>query len=229
MIGTIINTLAVVVGSCLGLRFKKGIPERCQKVFFQVIGLFTLSLGITMVVSMQHILVVIFALVLGSLFGIWCNIEKHIELLGDTLKQRLKVKNEKFSEGLISAFLLFCVGSMTILGAIQEGLGNSSDLLFTKSVLDGFSSIILASAFGVGVLFSALPLFLFQAVITLLAVQIAPFFTSEMINALTSVGGIMLIGLGFNILEIKKIAVSNILPSLLFVCLFMYLYQFINF
>ena len=82
MIGTIINTLAVVVGSCLGLRLKKGIPERCQKVFFQVIGLFTLSLGITMVVSMQHILVVIFALVLGSLFGIWCNIEKHIELLG---------------------------------------------------------------------------------------------------------------------------------------------------
>lgn len=229
MIGTIINTLSVVVGSCLGFGLKKGIPERYQKIFFQVIGLFTLSLGITMVVDMQHILIVIFSLVIGSLFGTWCNIEKQFETFGNVLKQRLKVKNEKFAEGFISAFLLFCVGSMTILGAIEEGLGKSSDLLLTKSVLDGFSSIILASAFGVGVLFSALPLFLFQAVITLLAVQVEPFFTTEMINALTSVGGVILIGLGFNILEIKKIAVSNILPALLFVCLFMYLYQTINF
>ena len=229
MIGTVVNTIAVVVGSCVGLCLKKGISERYKKSFFQVIGLVTLSLGIAMVVDMKQILVCVLAMIVGSWLGTWCNLEKKIEHLGDKLKNCLRIKNEKFSEGLITAFLLFCVGSMTILGVIQEGLGMSSDLILTKSILDGFSSIILASVFGISVLLSALPLFLFQALLTLLAMQLAPFFTTEMINVLTSVGGVMLVGLGFNILEIKKIPISNMLPSLIFVCLFMFLYQYINF
>lgn len=228
MIGTVVNTTAVVIGSCIGLGLKKSIPESYKNIFFQTTGLITLALGFAMVASMKHLIVVIFSMVIGTFFGTWCKIEERIERLGEVLKNRFNIHGERFSEGLITAFLMFCVGSMTILGAIEEGLGKSSDLLITKSVLDGFSSIILSSVFGIGVLLSALPLFLFQAAITLLAMQVAPFFTSEMIECLTSVGGIMMIGLGLNILEIKKIPVSNMLPALLFVCLFMFAFQNIN-
>lgn len=228
MIGTVVNTTAVVIGSCIGLGFKKSIPESYKNIFFQTIGLITLAMGFTMVASMKHLIVVIFSIVIGTFLGACCKIEERIERLGEVLKNRFKIHGERFSEGLITAFLMFCVGSMTILGAIEEGLGKSSDLLITKSILDGFSSIILSSVFGIGVLLSALPLFLFQAAITLLAMQVAPFFTLEMIESLTSVGGIMMIGLGLNILEIKKIPVSNMLPALLIVCLFMYVFQNIN-
>lgn len=228
MIGTVVNTTAVVIGSCIGLGFKKSIPESYKNIFFQTIGLITLAMGFTMVASMKHLIVVIFSIVIGTFLGACCKIEERIERLGEVLKNRFKIHGERFSEGLITAFLMFCVGSMTILGAIEEGLGKSSDLLITKSILDGFSSIILSSVFGIGVLLSALPLFLFQAAITLLAMQVAPFFTLEMIESLTSVGGIMMIGLGLNILEIKKIPVSNMLPALLIVCLFMFFFQNIN-
>ncbi len=121
--------------------------------------------------------------------------------------------------------MLFCVGSMTILGTIQEGMGFSSDLLITKAILDGFSSIILASVFGISVLFSAIPLFLIQGGLTLLAMQLGAFISDEMVAALTAVGGVMLIGLGFSILEIKKIPIANMLPALLVVILLVWIYR----
>ena len=152
MIGTVVNTTAVVIGSCIGLGLKKNIPESYKNIFFQTTGLITLALGFAMVASMKHLIVVIFSMVIGTFFGTWCKIEERIERLGEVLKNRFNIHGERFSEGLITAFLMFCVGSMTILGAIEEGLGKSSDLLITKSVLDGFSSIILSSVFGIGVL-----------------------------------------------------------------------------
>lgn len=218
MIGTIVNTVAVVLGSCLGMVLNKNISSRFQTILFQTIGLITIALGITMLRDMENFILIILSIVLGVFVGTWCRIEENIERLGDFLKQKLTIKNSKFSEGIITAFLLFCVGSMTILGAIQEGIGESSDLLFTKSILDFFSSIILASTFGIGILFSALPLFVFQALLTLLAMWIAPFFSPEVIGGLSAVGGVMLIGLGINMLDIKKIPVANMLPALVFVC-----------
>jgi uncharacterized membrane protein YqgA involved in biofilm formation len=142
--------------------------------------------------------------------------------LSNYLKKRFKIGSERFSEGLVTAFLLYCIGSMTILGAIQEGTGGSSDLLLTKSLMDGFSSIILASAFGVGVIVSAIPLLIFQGGITLLAMYAGSFFTPEIIQGLTSVGGILLIGLGVNILEIKKLRIMNMLPSLVIVAILLW-------
>ncbi|HBK95681.1 MAG TPA: DUF554 domain-containing protein, partial [Porphyromonadaceae bacterium] len=167
---------------------------------------------------------VVSSLAIGSLLGEWWNLERGAEQISDNLKKRFRIGSEKFSEGLVTAFLLFCVGSMTILGTIQEGTGGSPDLLFTKSLMDFFSAILLASAFGLGVVFSALPLFIFQAALTLLAGYAGSLFTDEIILGLTSVGGILLIGLGINILGIKKLRIMNMLPSLVVVVLLIWIF-----
>jgi uncharacterized protein len=224
MIGTLLNTAAVIVGASIGVLLKKSMPERVTQIYFQAVGLFTIAIGISMVWDLRHILIVVGSLAVGSLIGEWLNLEAGADKLSNYLKTKLKIGNEKFSEGLITAFLLFCIGSMTILGTIQEGTGVSSDLLFTKSLMDFFSSIILASAFGIGVIVSAIPLFLFQGALTLLAMSISQFFTPEIIHGLTNVGGILLIGLGINILEIKKLRVMNMVPSLLIVVLFLWMF-----
>ena len=225
MIGTLVNTAAVIIGGLLGLALKKRMPDRVTTIYFQAIGLFTLAIGASMAVSMEKILIVVSSLALGSLIGEWCNIERGVEKLSDYLKVRFKIGSEKFSEGLVTSFLLFCVGSMTILGTIQEGTGGSPDLLFTKSTMDFFSAILLASAMGVGVLFSSVPLFIFQAAITILARYAANLFTDDIILGLTNVGGILLIGLGINILGIKKLRIMNMLPSLVIVILFIWLFK----
>ena len=217
MIGTFVNTAAVIVGGSIGLLLKKNMPERITGIYFQAIGLFTLAIGISMVVKMEHILVIVGSLAVGSLVGEWLNFEVGAERLSTYLKIKFRVGNEKFSEGLITAFLLFCMGSMTILGTIQEGTGGSSDLLFTKSLMDFFTALLLASAFGFGVIVSAIPLFIFQTLLTLLSMYASTFFSHIIIQGLTSVGGVLLIGLGINILDIKKLRILNMLPSLLIV------------
>lgn len=225
MIGTIVNTVAVLIGGLLGLFLKKRMPERVTTIYFQAIGLFTLAIGVSMAVSLDNILIIVSSLAIGSLLGEWWDLEKCAEQISDYLKCRFKIGSERFSEGLATAFLLFCVGSMTILGAIQEGTGGSPDLLYTKSLMDFFSSILLASAFGLGVVFSSIPLFMFQATITLFARYAAHFLTDDIILALTNVGGILLIGLGINILGIKKLRIMNMLPSLIIVILFMLIFK----
>lgn len=225
MIGTIVNTAAVLIGGLLGLILKKRMPDRVTTIYFQAIGLFTLAIGASMAVSMEKILIVASSIAIGSLVGEWWDLEKGAEQMSEYLKDRFKIGSERFSEGLITAFLLFCVGSMTILGTIQEGTGGSPDLLYTKSMMDFFSAILLASAFGVGVVFSALPLFIFQAALTLLAMYAAHFFTDNIILGLTNVGGILLIGLGINILGIKKLRIMNMLPSLIIVVFLIWIFN----
>ena len=141
----------------------------------------------------------------------------------DWIKAKTRSKNDRFTEGLITAFLLFCMGSMTIVGAIEEGFGKTSDLLLTKSVMDFFSSIMLASALGIGVLFSSVLVLIFQGGITLIVMLIGKDIPPEIINEVTVTGGIILIGLSFIVLEIKKIKVINLLPALIFICLFVWI------
>ncbi len=224
MIGTIVNTVAVLIGGFIGLLLKKSMPPRITSIYFQAIGLFTLAIGISMIVKMDHILIIVSSLAIGSLLGEWLNLESATERMSLYFKKRFKIGNEKFSEGLITSFLLFCIGSLTILGTIQEGTGVSSDLLFTKSFMDFFSAILLASAFGIGVVFSAIPLFIYQALLTVLAMCAGSFLSPEMILGLTNIGGIMLIGLGINILEIKKLRIINMTPSLLIVILMLWMF-----
>lgn len=222
MIGTLVNAAAVIAGGTIGMLFNKNMPERIKSIYFQAVGLFTLAIGISMVYNMQHILIVVSSLAIGALLGEWLNLEEGAERLSNYLKTKFRIGSEKFSEGFITAFLLYCIGSMTILGAIQEGTGGSSDLLLTKSLMDGFSSIVLASAFGFGVLVSAIPLLVFQGSITLLAMYASSFFTPEIIHGLSNVGGILLMGLAINILEIKKLRIMNMLPALIVVALLLW-------
>ncbi|MCK5856372.1 MAG: DUF554 domain-containing protein [Bacteroidales bacterium] len=214
MLGTLVNVGAVIAGSLLGLVIHKRMPEKITKLVFQAIGLFTLFLGFTMAGNTSNYLIIIFSLVIGAIIGELLNIEKQINKLSDWLKTKSGSSNAKFSEGFLSSFLLFCMGSMTILGAIEEGIGGNPDLLLAKSVLDGFSSIALAAAMGIGVLFSAIPLLIYQGGLTLFASYLQDYLTTPMINELTAVGGIILIGLGINILEIKQIRVINMTPAL---------------
>jgi uncharacterized protein len=170
------------------------------------------------------LLILIFSMVVGAILGEWINLDKHINRFSEWVKLKIKSKNETFSEGMITAFLLFCMGSMTILGAFEEGTQGNSDLLIAKSVMDGFSSLALASALGIGVMFSIFPLLLFQGGLTLLAWWFGNLMPETVINEMTAAGGLMLVGLGFSIMEIKKIKVINMLPSLPVAILLAYLF-----
>lgn len=228
MLGTLVNVGTILVGSTVGILLQKRLPSHTIKLVFQAIGLFTLYLGFAMALKGQAILAIVFSLILGTATGSWLNLEHNIDKASHHLKNSLKIGNEKFSEGLLTSFLLFCIGSMTILGAIDEGLGNGSELLMTKALMDGFSSMALASAFGIGVTFSVVPLFLFQGGITLLAWWLGSFIPPYLIADLSAVGGIILIGLGINILEIKKIGIMNMLPALLWIISLSWLYKYVE-
>lgn len=229
MIGTIVNIIAIIVGGTIGLYFNTRLPQRFISIFFQVIGLFTLFLGISMSLETNHILHMIMALIIGALIGEALQLQKGAEQISGFLKTRLNIGSEKFTEGLLTAFLLYCMGSLTILGAIEEGLGESPDLLYIKSLMDGLSSIALASGLGIGVIFSVVPLLLYQGSITLFASWFGDFIPEVMVTEMSAVGGILLIGMSLSILEIKKINVMNMLPALLVIIILLWLFPEISF
>ncbi len=214
LFGTLINVATIIAGSVVGYFFNSKLPERFVKIIFQAIGLFTIFIGITMTMKTGQILILIFSMVVGSALGEWMDLEKLINRFSLWVKVKLKSDHETFSEGMITAFLLFCMGSMTILGAFEEGTQGNSDLLIAKSMMDGFSSLALASALGIGVAFSIIPLFIYQGGLTLLALWLGNLMPEAVVNEMSAVGGLMLVGLGFSIMEIKKIKVVNMLPSL---------------
>lgn len=222
--GTLFNAITVIVGSCIGLLIRRRLPKRFIEVVFAGLGLFTIFLGISMALKSKEMLLMVFALVLGGLLGEAIQIEQGLNRLSNKLKQRINSKNNQFTEGLTTAFMLFCVGSLTILGAFEEGLGNKPNLLITKGVMDGFSSIALSTAFGIGVLFSVIPLVLYQGSLTFFASFLAPVLSEVIITELSAVGGVMIVGIGINILEIKKLPVVNMLPALLLSPLLVWLF-----
>lgn len=224
-IGTFVNAGTVIIGSLIGILLRKHFPLKIKQIVFQAIGLSTLVIGIKMSLEVRNILILIFSMLLGGITGEFLGLDKGLERLTDRIKKKFKSSGEHFGEGLVTAFLIFCVGSMTIVGALDEGLRADHTVLLTKSVLDGFTSIALASTYGAGVLFSFLPLLVFQGGITLLAFISKDFFTPVMISQMTAVGGAMILGLGINLLEIKKIRIINLLPALVYVVILTRIFQ----
>ena len=163
-----------------------------------------------------YMLICIFSLVMGAIFGELIHLDQIISGLSESLKAMSGSTESQFSEGLITAFLLFCIGSMTIVGAIEEGLNQKRELLIIKSTLDGFSSIALAATFGIGVLFSVVPLLIFQGGLTVSAKKLKPVFDEKTIDVLSSVGGLLILGISFNLLGLGDINLENLLPALLF-------------
>ncbi|MEM2321283.1 MAG: DUF554 domain-containing protein [Candidatus Bathyarchaeia archaeon] len=214
MWGTFVNAIAVVAGSSMGLVLRGGFPERIKSIVFKGIGLVTLFIGFQMTLKTGNLIILFFSILIGAIIGESLDIEGRIERFGNLIKSKFGSGEDRFVEGFMTAFLVFCMGSMTIIGSIEDGLNGNPSILYAKSMLDGFASISLASVLGVGVLFSVIPLLLYQGGITVLASLSKAFFTGAIINELSAAGGIILIGLGINILEIKRIKVANFLPSL---------------
>lgn len=224
MTGTLINAAAILIGSTIGIGLNAKLPERFIKIVFQSIGLFTLFIGVFMALKTNNMFLMVLSIVSGAIIGEWINIDKYINRFGENIKNKFKSENSKFSEGLVTAFLLFCMGSVTILGAIEEGLGGKPNLLLAKSVLDGVSSVALGAALGFGVAFSIIPLLIYQGGLTLLATHFGDYFAENIINELTGIGGLMLIGLAINILEIKQLKILNMLPALLIIVVLVYFF-----
>jgi len=224
MLGTLINAGTIILGSMIGLILHQRLPEKITTIVFQGIGLFTLFLGFSMAAKTNHYLIMIFSIVIGSIIGQLLSIDSALDRFSDYLKQKVRSDNDKFTDGLITAFLLFCMGSMTILGAFEEGLGGKPNLLLSKSILDGFSSVVLSAGLGIGVIFSVIPLLIYQGGLTLFAGWVGELFNEIVINEMSAVGGLLLIGLGINILEIKKIKVVNMLPGLVIAVILAYIF-----
>jgi len=220
-VGTVINVAAIVLGSLLGLFLKQFFTEGMETIIFQALGLGTILIGLKMSLKLPdgYMLILIFSLVLGGIFGELIRLDRVILSMSDSLKSLSGSSESGFSEGLITAFLLFCIGSMTIVGAIEEGLNQKKELLIVKSTLDGFSSIALAATLGIGVLFSIIPLMIFQGGLTLSAKRLKPIFDQTTIDTLSAVGGILIIGISINLLKLGHINLENLLPSLFIVIL----------
>ena len=227
-LGSIVNASSVIIGSIIGIYFGSFLSEKIRKAIFQIIGLFTLGLGMQMSLKTNQFLILLVTLILGTVIGESVSIEKAIESMSNKLKIKLQSENKLFSEGLITAFLLYCIGSMTFIGSIEEGIHQDRTLIYTKSLMDGITSILLSSSFGTGVLFSAIPLLIFQSVLTLGAYYFESYLHPELITEISAVGGIIIIGIGLNILEITKIKVSNILPALLLIIPIYHLIYFVQ-
>ncbi|MCX7820431.1 MAG: DUF554 domain-containing protein [Brevinematales bacterium] len=217
LIGTIANVVTVIVGSSIGILFKKSIPERITKIIFDGLGLCTIAISIGMILKAENMIVIVFSILLGALTGEILKVQEFFDSLASKLKKLIKSKDENFTEGFVGAFLIFCIGAMTITGCFDEGVRGNSTILLTKAILDGFCSIALASTLGSGVLFSSIPLFIFQAALTLLSKWIEPMLSSVIINQIIATGGILVLAIGVNLLNIKKIKVSTLLPSIIYV------------
>jgi uncharacterized membrane protein YqgA involved in biofilm formation len=218
-IGTIINALLVIAGSILGVLIKNKLPQRVQDIVFDANGLITLAIGISMLLKMEDFIPILFSVVIGAIIGEFIKIEERLEKLAEAVKKKVKSKDARFTEGLVTAFLLFCVGPLTILGSFNEGLRNDRTLILTKGILDGFTSVVFTAAYGIGVAFSAIPLLIYQSALTLFASSLQGILTPFMINQFTAVGGILLLGIGINLLKLKHIRVANFLPSLVIIIL----------
>ena len=218
--GTLFNVAMVLLGSIIGLFFKQFISLELNKKIFFVMGLFTVVLGFSMAMKSTDFMLMFLSIIGGCICGESLQLDNFIFRFVDNVKKRINVKDDKFSDGVLTAFFLFCVGSMTIVGSIDEGLGKSPDILYTKSVMDGISSIILASTLGVGVLFSIFPMLIFQSGITILVFYYKDFLSLELINHISSVGGVLIIALGFKLLGYKKINPTNMLPALFLIVVF---------
>jgi len=224
MISPVVNAVAIVIGSLIGLLLKKGIPERLTDSVMKALGLCTIFIGIKGVLAGENTLILIISMVLGTLIGESLDLDLRINHLGEWVELKFKKEADEnlgIAEGFVTATLLFCVGAMAIVGSLQSGLTGDHEMIFTKSVLDFVAAIVFASTKGVGVIFSAVAILIYQGSIVLLSSWVAPFLTTTVIYEMTAVGSLLIFALGLNILGITKIKVMNLVPAIFLPILFM--------
>lgn len=238
-IGTICNVLAVVFGSGLGIWLKSGLSERFQNILMQacsmavifigasgaVAGMLTVTDG---VVGTQGTIMLVLSLVLGGLLGEWLNIEGMMNSMGERMRQKFSSGNDSlFAEGFVTTSLVICMGAMAVVGAINDGLTGDYSMLLAKSMIDFVLVMVFASTLGLGVMFSAIPLAIYQGSITLFASFIAPFMTASLVSNLSFIGSVLVFGVGINLLRPKTFRMGNLLPSLLVPIIWEFISRFI--
>ena len=216
-VGAAINAGAVVVGGCIGMLLGNRLPGGTRLIVFQALGLCTIAIGIQMAFKTSNPLYMVGSVLLGAIIGEALRLEEAVTRCGDRLKRALRSGNAHFTDGFVTASVLFCIGSMAILGSLQEGIGGDRAIVLTKTALDFFAAIALGAAYGSGVMLASLPILLYQGGLTLFAGAVSPWMSDLMRAELEATGGIMILGIGVNLLEIKKIPLSNLLPALVVV------------
>jgi len=225
-LGTIVNAAAIIIGAVCGSVLRNGLPERFRETIMQALGLSILMIGISGALQgiyrvvdggkldREFVMLMIFSLVIGAIIGELLNIEDKLEKMGLWIQNRFLKNSGNFAEGFITASLVFCVGAMAIVGSLEDGLTGDTGTLFAKSILDGVISIIFAASLGIGVAFSSIPVFIYQGSITLMAGVIKPWLTDTIITQTSLVGSVLIIAIGLNLLEYKRIKVGNMLPAI---------------
>lgn len=218
MLAVFVNAATVIWGSILGMLLNKRLKEEYTKTIIACMGICTMVIGITGAIATSNIIIVIVCLVVGTILGELVKLEKRLDGAGDWLKKKIPNSGDRFTEGFVTASLLFCVGSMSIMGSFDAGLRSDYDIIFAKSAMDGIMAVTLSATMGLGVAFSALTVIVYQGALTLLAGVIAPILSDPMIVEMSAVGGVMLIATGMNIIGLTKerIRVGNMLPALIF-------------
>jgi len=224
MVGPLVNTLAIIVCSLAGCFLIKGIPARFEEHVKKAIGIVIIFVGIRGALENQNTLLLVMSVIVGAVIGELVNLDKHMNRLGLWAERRLAMggkpepesapeQKRSFSKGFVSASILFCTGSMAIVGSMQSGLQGNHELLFTKSVLDGSISLIFGATFGIGTAFSAIPVLVYQGGIALASMAVSQFLTDDIIREMAAVGSLVIAGIGFNFLEIREIKVANLIPA----------------
>ena len=226
MIGVFVNFFAVIIGSLIGILFKKGMSEKIVKSVTEAVSLAIVYVGISGVIKGKNALVLVISMVVGALIGTLLDLDAKLEKLGKWVENKLSRESGegKIAEGFVSASLLFCVGAMAIVGSLQSGLVGNHETLFTKSMIDLISAVVLASALGIGVIFSAVPVLILQGSIALLAQFVAPFLSDYAVNEMTCAGSLIILSLGLNMLGVTKVKVVNLVPAVfvpIILCMFM--------
>ena len=224
MIGVFANTATIIIGSIIGILIKKGLSERIANVMTTATALAVVYIGIDGMLNGENTLILVLSMVIGGVIGTLLNLDGHLESLGNKIENKFSNGNGKIAEGFVSATLLFCVGAMTIVGSLQSGLSGNHEMLFTKSILDLISSIVLASTLGWGVMLAAVSVFAIQGSIVLLAQAVEPFLSTAVIAEMTCAGSVLILALALNMLGITKIKLMNFVPAIfipIVLCLFM--------
>ena len=211
--GTIVNIAAVIVGCLLGRYLGHLIPERMRRTIMMGLGLAVISIGMQLALQTNNPLIVIGALLIGGIIGEALSIEAHLENMGHKLQQRFK-DSGNVAEAFVTASLLYCIGAMAIMGALQDGLGDEPTILYAKSALDGIASVALTSTLGIGVIFSVIPLLIYQGAITLAAGWVQGFLTDPVVAEMNATGGLLILAIGLDILQIRKLPIGNLLPAI---------------
>lgn len=215
MIGTLLNVATVLFGGGLGTILGQRLPDKMRQTVLHGLGLVTLVAGLSMALQTNNILIVMGSVLLGGILGEWWGIEERLQAIGDALQQRLHSgRTGRLAEGFVTASLIFCVGPMTIIGSIRDGLVGDYSLLAIKSLLDGFAALALASSLGFGVVLSAITVLIYQGGLSLLAGLAQVAMSEAMITEMTATGGTVIMGIGLVLLDIKRIRVANLLPGI---------------